>query len=151
MAAILTAIRPCVKSHGASADVRAGYGVGAKLDKTSPKSVFAAVTGVLRAASADPATAREHGVLDTDIARLTTAAARAQTADTDQDDKRASAPAATRSRNAAAKNVDNAVKRIAAAGALEYATDAKKRAPFEALVPSTVRAKVKKKQPVAAE
>lgn len=79
--------------------------------------------------------------MDSDIAALTNAAAIAQNADTTQDDKRASAPVATKQRNAAAKNVTSAVKRIATAGGLHYATDAKKRAEFEALLPTEGRPK----------
>ncbi len=148
VASILTAIRQAVKSHGAPADVRVAYGVGSKLDKATPKSVFAAATGVLRAVTSDLNAARSFGVLDGDLAALTSAVAAAQTADTEQDDRRASAPAATKTRNAAAKNVEGAVKRISSAGALHYATDAKLRAQFEALVASEGRPKKSAPKPV---
>jgi len=61
----------------------------------------------------------------------------ARAADDEQDQKRATAPLATKARNAASKSVEEAVKRISAAGALQFAHDKSKRARFEELLSTT--------------
>lgn len=68
-------------------------------------------------------------------------------ADDEQDQKRATAPLATKARNAASKSVEDAVMRISAAGALQFAHEASKRARFEQLLTTTSAKKAPK--PVA--
>jgi len=133
-ALLVTAIRGTVKAHGADKATAKAYGVGTLMNARVPKSVAAAATGVLTAWSKSADTGRSLGILDTDIAALTTAAAAARAADEEQDHKRVDAPLATKARNEASKAVEVAVKRIAAAGALQFATDAKIRGSFESLV-----------------
>lgn len=140
-AQFVTAIRASVRSNDGSAAKKKAYGVGNRLDPRVPKSVAAAVAGVMAAWNADPDGGRALGILDRDIAALTSAAAAAKAADEDQDQKRARAPVATKVRNAASKAVEGAVRRIAAAGALEFATEAGVREQFEALVAGTPKSK----------
>ncbi len=147
VAHLVTAIRGSVKSHKADAATAKAYGVGNRLDPRVPKQVAAAATGVIDAWNANPDRGRALGLLDSDIATLTAAAASARTADEEQDVKRATAPLATKARNAATKAVEEAVRRISAAGALHFATDKTMRARFEDLLSATTTKKTVKRTP----
>lgn len=133
-ALIVSAIRNALKAHKADAATLKAFGVGTPVQAKVPKSVGAAATAVTNGWNRNPERARGYGVLDADIAALTAAVGAAKIADEDQDQKRASAPLATKARNAASAAVSDAVRHIAAAGVLQFATDAAVRAEFEALV-----------------
>ena|GEM_PF-2339533 len=136
-AELISAIRGSVKSHKADAATAKAYGVGNRIDPRVPKTIAAAVKGITDAWTADPDRGRALGLLDSDLAALTAAATSAKAADDEQDQKRATAPLATKARNAASKSVEEAVKRISAAGALQFAHDKGKRARFEDLLSTT--------------
>ena len=147
VAHLVTAIRGSVKNHKADAATAKAYGVGNRLDPRVPKQVAAAAKGAIDAWNANPDRGRALGLLDSDIATLTAAAASARTADEEQDVKRATAPLATKARNAATKSVVDAVKRISAAGALHFAMDKPMRARFEDLVSATPTKRATKPTP----
>jgi hypothetical protein len=108
-------------------------GVCVRADSKMPKVMSAAPTAIQSAWVADPALGRAHGLLESDIQALTPAAVAAKATDEAQDQKRATSPLVTKTRNAAAKAVERAITRLAAVGALHYVTDPTVRAQFEAL------------------
>jgi hypothetical protein len=131
---LVTAIRTSVARRGASAEVRAGYGVGVKTSEKVVKQVAAAISLILKRAGDKPAEAAELGILQKDLAALGEDLAAITAADGAQEAKRAGAPGATKERNRTANQILGAVDVIVGAGVLEFAKEAGVRGEFEALV-----------------
>lgn len=132
---LLTAIRDAVK-HDADATTqdKKEYGLGVRLDPKNTKNLLAAAQTVLKVARAKPDRAQTLGILPEDVAQLDALYQAASAADSEEDEKRATAPLSTKARNALTANVSDAVKKIAGAGILAFALDEDVRADFEALV-----------------
>lgn len=143
-AALISATRNAVKTHTKDPATRGAFGVNVRVEPRSPKSVFASATTVLEAFRANPDRGRALGLLDSDITALEASLAAAKAADTEQDAKRAKAPSATKARNDAAKAIERAIARIAAAGVMQFALDPALRASFEALVAGPAKSSAKK-------
>lgn len=132
---LLSAIRENVKQdEDATAADKKEYGLGVRLDPRNPKKVLGAAEAVLRAARAKPARAQVLGILPDDLTQLGALTQAAAAADTTEDTVRATAPLSTKKRNELVADVKAAVKKIAGAGILEFAMNAKVRAEFEALL-----------------
>jgi hypothetical protein len=130
----VTAIRTAVKRAELPAATRKAFGVGAKVNPRAVKHVVASGQQILAAAAKDAEATRAAGILAADLEALRLALESVQAADRTQEEKRAAAPTTTAERNRAARRVLAAVDRIAAAGILQFATDAVVRARFEALL-----------------
>ncbi len=136
-------IRGAIKAAHSSAEVRRAYGVGAATISTV-KAARATGEQILTRAASKPEEVREAGVLDADLAGLRAAVDAVVGADTAQENRRAAAPATTRGRNESARRLEDAVRRIAAAGQLQFSGDATRRAEYAGLVAKTAaRAKAK--------
>lgn len=131
---LVTAIRTAVQRRGATADVRAAYGVGAKTSEKVVKQVVAAITLILERAADQPGEAAALGILQKDLEALAEDRAAISSADGAQEAKRAGAPVATKERNRTASRILGAVDVIVAAGVVEFAKDEDVRGEFEALV-----------------
>jgi hypothetical protein len=131
---LVTAIRTSVVRRGAAADVRAGYGVGAKTSEKVVKQVAAAISLILKRAGEKPAEAAELGILQKDLVALEEDLAEITAADGAQEGKRAAAPGATKERNRTANRILAAVDFVVGAGVVEFAKEAGVRGAFEALV-----------------
>jgi hypothetical protein len=137
---LLTAMREAVRNdQDATAADRKEYAVGQRLDADNPKGLIAAAKGVLKAARAKPDRAQLLSILSEDVTKLDELLTAAVAADALEDSARASSPLSTKRRNALTKDVTAAVKKIAGAGILAYALDAKVRVQFEALVEGPTR------------
>lgn len=131
---LVTGIRTAVQRRGAAAEVRKGYGVGAKINPKVVKQVAAAIRVILERAAAMPGEAAGLGILQKDLGALGDDLAAILSADGAQEEKRAGAPTATKERNRTANRILEAVDVIVSAGVLEFAKDGEVRGAFEALV-----------------
>jgi len=141
--ALVKGIRDVVKAHHASAEIRRAYGVGTAATARTVKATRAVIEAVLARAASKPEEARAAGVLDSDLDALRSALAMIIGADADQENTRAAAPATTRARNEAARRLEDAVRRIAAAGQLQFVNDATRQAEYAALSAKSSKAKPK--------
>lgn len=132
--ALVTAIRTAVARSGASLDVQKAYGVGVKVSPKVVKDVKLAIGLILKRAAAEPAEAKDVGILPKDVTALNAAAAAITDADDAQEKQRAAAPLSTKERNATARRILAAVDRIVGAGVIEFAQNPTLRAQFEALI-----------------
>ncbi len=131
----ITAMRASARMNPlATALDRKGLGAGAKLSASAPKGLISAATAIIAFAGKSPARMQALGFLPEDFARLEGLMRATQGADASEDQARAGSKESTKARNAAAKNVEDGVRRIAAAGLAAFAEDAAVRAEFEALV-----------------
>ncbi len=90
-----------MQRRGATAEVRAAYGVGAKTSAKVVKQVVAAITLILERA----AEAEGLGILQKDLVALGEDRAAISSADGVQEEKRARAPGATKERNRTANRI----------------------------------------------
>ena len=132
--ALVSAIRTAVVRKGATAEVRKAYGVGTATNPKIVKRVKAAISQIVDRAVAQPAEAASLGILQKDIDVLKADLQAITIADDTQEQQRAGAPTSTKERNRTANRILAAVDDVVAAGVLEFAKDAEKRAAFEALV-----------------
>ncbi|APR81098.1 Hypothetical protein A7982_06445 [Minicystis rosea] len=132
--ALVSAIRTAVVRKGASPEVRKAYGVGTNTNPKIVKRVKAAISQIVDRAVALPAEAASLGILQKDIDALKADLQVITIADDTQEQHRAGAPTSTKERNRTANRILAAVDEVVAAGVLEFAKDAEKRAAFDALV-----------------
>lgn len=110
------------------------WGVGAKANKSTTKSVLAAGNLVVQRATERPEEARAAGILDADIATLNQELTALDAADGDQGNKGLSSKEATSVRDTTLRRIERSVRAIGLAGRQGARTDPSVRAEFEALL-----------------
>ena len=131
---LVKAFRTSVKSEGPDKDILLAYGVGANINPRLVKDVKAAIKKILDRLAAQPAEMKRFHFVQEDVDALKAAYDVIETADRDQETGRAEGPQVTRDRNANARRILAAVKKIAGAGMRACVKDPKAYAAFEALV-----------------
>lgn len=127
-------IRTALSVSDLSAAAKKRYGVGLKMNANTVKTVVAGANAVLTQAAATPDELRGIGVLPADLEALRAALAGLVGADSTQEGKKVTAKRATAERDATLRRLDDAVRRIAAAGVLAHAGNAQRRTKYEALL-----------------
>lgn len=135
------AIRTAINVSGLSAAARKRYGVGLRMSPKTIKSVVAGANAVLNAAEETPDELRSVGVLPSDLEQLRALLAALTGADTVQEGKKITAKQATAERDATLRRLDDAVRKIAAAGVLAHRNNPERRAKYEALLGGTSKSK----------
>jgi hypothetical protein len=130
-------IKLTVKSYSPDKGVLLAYGIGAHVNKLVVKDVVASLTTILNRVTAEPAEATSFDITSDDVNALKAAIAAIQTADSTQEQGRASAPQATKDRNATARRILAGVKKIAGAGMRAFVGQDTVYSAFEALVTKT--------------
>ncbi len=131
---LLKGIRTTVKGFGPDESVLLAYGVGNRVSKLLVKEVLAALQKIVARITAEPAEAASFDIVAADTTALNAAIAAINLADQTQEQGRASAPQATKNRNAIARRLLAGVKKIAGAGMRTFNEDATTFANFEALI-----------------
>jgi hypothetical protein len=140
VAAIVAAMRGSVRAADLGAASRKSWGVGNKLESRVVGKVIAAGELALARGTSAPDEARAAGILPSDLDSLRAALTALRGADTSQEQSKVDAKQATRARNQAHRRIEDAVKRIAAAGALHFAGTERATA-YAALAASPARRK----------
>lgn len=130
----VTATRTAVARKKPDSSVLLGYGVGTRTNKTVVKDVKVALQTIIDRATKFPAEAQGFGIIQADVDAMKKQIDAIDTADTEQEKARASAPLTTKERNTVARRILDAIDTIAGAGILAFATKATERAQFEALI-----------------
>jgi hypothetical protein len=135
------AVRDAVKKARATDEVKKAYGVGQPLNPALVRDVKSVLQLILDRATANPAEAASLGIVQKDLDAMTVAHQAITDADKLQGQKLSTAPLSTQDRNRTANRILAAVARIAGAGGLEFADDAKVLAEFAALKPASTKKK----------
>jgi hypothetical protein len=117
---IIADVRTSVKSSELPKESHKAWSVGANVNAKVVKTVVAAANTILGRAEEKPDELRAAGMLPEDMDRLAAELAAAVQADTSQEHKKRSAANATRARNATHRRIEQAIKRIGAAGLHVY-------------------------------
>ncbi len=120
---LVMAIRKSVAESGLGKAARQGFGEGVRVQLEVVKSVVAAGELILARAESHPEEARKAGVLPRDLEALTRALADLRGADFDQERKKVSQKESTGARNATLARIEATVRRVSAAGQLEFAAE----------------------------
>ncbi len=138
---LVMGIRKSLVAAGVAKASRVEFGEGAKVTPAVVKSVIAAGRQILARAETHPEELREAGVLDRDVAALREAVDAASEADRRQEARKKASRDATATRDETLVRVERTVRRIAAAGQLEFVSEPEVRRRFEALVPALTKTK----------
>lgn len=120
VAALVSGMRLAVTNAGLGAAARKAWGVGQKVDARVVKRTVAAGEMAARRGATAPDEARTAGILPSDLEALAAALDALRGADAAQEQKKTTAKVATRARDDAHRRIEDAVKRIAAAGVLQF-------------------------------
>jgi hypothetical protein len=127
-------IRATVRRGGAAVEVRKAYGVGRPLNPNNPGSVIAALQQIIERATKEPDEAAGFGLIADDVTALSSLMDALLKADTEQDQKRASAPLSTKERNRTGNRIIQTIVLIAGAGQSAFVDDPEIRARFSELM-----------------
>lgn len=130
---LIKSLRMIVKGHSPDKEVLLAYGVGAKMNRRLVKDIKAGLQKIADRLEAEPGEAARFGFIPEDLAALHEQLAAIEKADSAHGMARATAPRATKQRNATARRILAGIKRIAGAGMMTFRHDATVFANFEAL------------------
>lgn len=134
-------IRTALNVSSLSAAAKKRYGVGLRVQPTVVSSVVTGGNALLSQADLTPDEIRGTGVLPADLDGLRALLAELSGADTAQENKKVSAKNATAQRNATLRRLEDAVRKIAAAGLLANAANPERRARYAALLEGPSKSK----------
>jgi hypothetical protein len=138
----VASIRDNIKhAYGSDKAVLKGWGVGAKVNPATTKSVVAAANMIVARAAANHDEVSGAGIVDDDITTLTAQVAALQGADDAQGDKVRASKEATSTRDATLVRIENATQTIGLRGRQEFLRMPDMRRRFEALLAPYGRAK----------
>jgi hypothetical protein len=127
-------VRETVRRGGAVMEVQKAYGVGRPLNPNKPGTVIAALQQIIERANKEPEEAAGFGLIAEDVSALSGLVDALLKADTEQDQKRASAPLTTKERNRTGNRIIQTIVLIAGAGRSAFADDPDVRASFDELM-----------------
>jgi hypothetical protein len=129
-------IRETVRRGGAEMEVQKAYGVGRRVNPQQPGTVIAALQQIIERANKEPEEAAGFGLIAEDVSALSGLVDALSKADTEQDQKRASAPLSTKERNRTGNRIVQTIVLIAGAGRSAFVNDPDVRASFDELMES---------------
>lgn len=131
---LIGALRQNFIRRRAPKDVRISFGINRKINANSITSIVAAGQNILNGAREDAVTARQYGLLDSDLVCVEVTILELREADDRQEAIIAAKPLTTAQRNRRARNIQDAVREISGAGSVEFAFEPQVRAEYEALI-----------------
>jgi hypothetical protein len=127
-------VRETIRRGGATTEVQKAYGIGRRLNPNKPGTVIAALQQIVERAIKVPEEAAEFGLIADDVSALSSLVDALLKADTEQDQKLASAPLSTKERNRTGNRIIQTIVLIAGAGRSAFVDNPEVRARFNELM-----------------